>query len=342
MVTAVKKRRGLRQEQADLSRSMRAAGKTWVEIAAVFRERYGVNARTALRLVRGWSQPEAAEQWTRRWPDDPKTLKNISYWENWPSSTGREPSLPVLGRLAELYECAVTDLIVDGPDHRHLDAAHGARERAAPMPVLDELTTGLDPILDRLADTDIERIAGIGLVWAQRLRPLGYAYGVLMKLSAGLALAATAHSGLRGVPDPDGADRDGDLPVRVPRRPWPTGIWRMRYQEGGSAAEHQVVLREHRGRLLGQSLPQPGGARVRLDLEVDAAVVTGAWVEHSGTGRSAYRTLQLTLAPSRLSMRGRWLGFDAAARVSGGEWELRYLEESVTGGALRAYRGTAA
>src|ERR1035438_6420813 len=56
--------------------------------------------------VRGWIQREAAEAWNARWPDEPKTFKNFSYWEVWPSGTGHAPSLDTLARLAELYECS--------------------------------------------------------------------------------------------------------------------------------------------------------------------------------------------------------------------------------------------
>lgn len=112
-MAAARKRQGLRREQRELSEQLRADGATWVEIATEFQRRYHLNARTALRLVRGWSQPYAADQWNLRWPEDPKTLKNFSYWENWPSETGREPNLRVLTRLAELYCCDVADLVAD-------------------------------------------------------------------------------------------------------------------------------------------------------------------------------------------------------------------------------------
>ena len=88
------------------------------EVAAAFRARYGVNARVAPRLARGWSQREVADRWTACWPDDPKTSKHISYWEQWPAPTGYEPGLRVLSSLACLYECAVADLLADVGDYR--------------------------------------------------------------------------------------------------------------------------------------------------------------------------------------------------------------------------------
>ncbi len=80
--------RSLRHQQRLIAAGLRAQGRTWVEIAAVFQQRYRVNARVALRLAHGWSQRQAAEQWNRRWPNDPKTFKNLSYWEVWPAPSG--------------------------------------------------------------------------------------------------------------------------------------------------------------------------------------------------------------------------------------------------------------
>src|SRR5262249_10388763 len=85
--------------------------------------RYRVNMRVAYRLAHGWSQRQAAEEWNARWPDEPKTLKNFSYWEVWPSPTGHEPSLDVLAKLAELYEWRVADLLSDLADYRDPDSA---------------------------------------------------------------------------------------------------------------------------------------------------------------------------------------------------------------------------
>lgn len=107
-----------RRERAELAARMRAEGMTWAEIATAFRGRYGVNARVAPRLARGWSQREVADRWASRWPDDPKTSKHISYWEQWPALTGYEPGLHVLSNLACLYECAVADLLADVGNYR--------------------------------------------------------------------------------------------------------------------------------------------------------------------------------------------------------------------------------
>jgi hypothetical protein len=117
------KPRSLRQAQSALAGQLRAQGRTWAEIAAEFRAAYRVNARVALRQAHGWSQPEAAARWTARWPDDPKTFKNFSYWEMWPSGTGHAPSLDTLDRLAQLYECRITDLLADCDDYGARSAA---------------------------------------------------------------------------------------------------------------------------------------------------------------------------------------------------------------------------
>ena len=55
--------RSQRQEHRQLSAELRAQHKTWVEIAAAFCERNHVNMRAALRMVRDWSQRDAAERW---------------------------------------------------------------------------------------------------------------------------------------------------------------------------------------------------------------------------------------------------------------------------------------
>ncbi len=53
------------------------------------------------------TQQEAADAWTREWPDDPKTAKALSYWE----TSSRQPSTAALHRLAQVYSCPVGDLL---------------------------------------------------------------------------------------------------------------------------------------------------------------------------------------------------------------------------------------
>ncbi len=86
-----------------------------MEVAEGFRRRYRFNARVVLRYAHGWSQRQAADEWNRRWPDELKTFKSFSSWEQWPSTTGHIPSFANLTRLAELYECAVSGSSVTSP-----------------------------------------------------------------------------------------------------------------------------------------------------------------------------------------------------------------------------------
>ncbi|HET9257862.1 MAG TPA: hypothetical protein VFO16_22045 [Pseudonocardiaceae bacterium] len=112
-------------------RSLRAGGASRVEIADTLRRRYRFNARVALRYAHGWSQRQAADEWNKRWPDELKTFKVFSYWEQWPGRTGFAPTFGNLCKLAELYECAVSDLLADLPDFRHRDTANSAPARAS-------------------------------------------------------------------------------------------------------------------------------------------------------------------------------------------------------------------
>ncbi|HEY6424509.1 MAG TPA: hypothetical protein VIY28_14925 [Pseudonocardiaceae bacterium] len=186
----------------------------------MLRQRYRLNARVALRYAHGWSQRQAAEEWNRRWPDELKTFKNFSYWESWPGSTGHAPSFDNLSKLAELYECAVSDLLGDLPDFRHLDTAGqdagtGADELRAIFPgggtlgseqaVLRQhsqdgwgglsplvLAHGSGSLVQRLQEVNFTELAQVIVMWIQRLNPSVSRRVMLSKLSAAFTVAAVS------------------------------------------------------------------------------------------------------------------------------------------------------
>ncbi len=205
------------QQRERLVRSLRASGASWVEVAAVLQRRYRFNARVALRYAHGWSQRRLADEWNRRWPDELKTFKIFSLWEQWPSSTGHAPSLGTLSKLAELYECSVSDLLSDLPDFRHLDTAtgpslgHAAQRTPTTSPgesaatataehdrdewdILSSLVVPRDaaPLVQRLEEVDFAELVRVIVVWMQELNPCASRRDLLSKLSAACAVAAVA------------------------------------------------------------------------------------------------------------------------------------------------------
>ncbi|MGH3518855.1 MAG: hypothetical protein ACRDQ7_15835, partial [Haloechinothrix sp.] len=228
----------LRRQQARLAAELRSAGKTWVEAAEIFQTRFRLNPRVALRSVRGWSQAQAAEEWNRRWPDEPKTFKSFSYWEIWPGKGGYSPSRDNLVRLAEIYECSVADLLADLPSFRHLDSAAQATlavprgtttTLAGEIMVPSEAEILLRDLLGRRpgaeatapppaevtglyhlpGEVDFGELAQVIVMWIQQIPHSKARRDMLGKLTAALAVATAAPlTELAGF-----AERASDAPV---------------------------------------------------------------------------------------------------------------------------------
>jgi transcriptional regulator with XRE-family HTH domain len=339
--------RSQKQAQRRRAEALRAAGKTWGEIATVFCYEYGVNARVALRLAHGWSQGDAADRWNERWPDDLKTFKNISYWERWPAASGYTPSLDVLTKLAQLYECHVAELLSDGADNRSSDPVYRARRDLQRLPAViahastdgasAEVGGGAHPTLDDLVahldQADVQDLARETVLWSAQMDPSIDRRTLLLKLGFALTVAAAAPDGeaaaAAGAPAPTG--ETANL----------SGIWRSEYAyySTGRAAEftdvHYVVVRQQDSNLSIESLPQASGSVVTMHLSVDGLTATGTWEERtSPTGYykgAVYRgAIQLLLSPSGRRMSGRWIGFGKNFQINNGDWELNLESRSLS------------
>jgi hypothetical protein len=322
----------LRQERRRWAAELRAQHRTWVQVASAFAERYDVNLRVAFRMAHGWSQREAADRWNELWPADPKTFKNLSYWEQWPSASGYEPSLAVLAKLSELYECSIADLVADCADFRTADPNQRVTSQLANLHAGLVGTADQEAVrraADEVDTTSPEMLARTVAAWLRTVDPRLGRRRLLTKLSAALALAAATPATAAAVEDdsmsaPDDAEDLG-------------GIWHSRYfytstsRKGRLACEHYVVLRQHGNRLVGENVPAQNDSLVRLDLTLRGTVATGTWSERTSPdgyyhGREYHGGIQLVIDPMGKAMRGRWVGVDRQFNVNSDVWELEWVD----------------
>lgn len=344
--------RSVKEAQSLYLQELKDAGATWAEIGEAFRERFGVNARVAMRLSRGWSQRQAADEWNVLWPDDPKTFKNFSYWEQWPSATGYTPSLEVLEKLARLYGCRVVDLLSDASDFSHLDPAkqhrsdlHGipgaiaATRKESSRDASDDRQK-LAEFVARLQDGDVGEMASTVAGWAKQVDNAVDRRSLLIKLSFVLTTAAALPDNLPTIPalTDTGIRSSADM----------NGIWRSEYTYFSSRRNaeytdmHYVVIRQNQKAVAVESLKHPTGSELSLSLALDGMFATGTWQERtSPTGyyRGAiYRgAIQLLVEPSLTSMTGKWVGFGKNFSINNGDWTFSLETRDTSAPSLRSY-----
>lgn len=321
-----------RQERRAWAAELRTQGSTWVEVASTFADRYGINPRVAFRMVHDWSQREAADLWNDRWPADPKTFKNFSYWEQWPSSSGYAPSLDVLGRLAELYDCSIADLVADCANFRSADPNHQVGSQLTNLSSSLATPTDEDAIrrvADEVENTSPEVLGRTVAVWLSKADPRLGRRRLLTKLSAALALAAATPTVAVAATDEPPTTAAGEQDF--------DGIWHSRYfyystgRQGQCSCEHYIVLRQRGNRLVGENVAARNDSLVRLDLTLRGTVATGTWSERTSTdgyyhGREYHGAIQLVIDPMGKAMTGRWVGVDRQFKVASDVWELQWVD----------------
>jgi hypothetical protein len=202
---------------------------------------------------------------------------------------------------------------------------------------LDRLTM----FAKRIDEMEVEELARMVASWVGQTEAAVSRRGLLLKFSAGLALAA-AH------PSVVDSDQNSPMPRVGSRGSRLSGIWHSRYlyhstgRDQEFEGQHYVVLRQRGDRLVGQSLPHSTGSHLDLELSVDGSIATGTWTERTSPtgyyhGAVYHGTIQLVVNPMGRAMNGKWLGFGANFKVNTGEWDLAWVDQATSPRVLREY-----
>jgi hypothetical protein len=204
-------------------------------------------------------------------------------------------------------------------------------------------SSNITAVVDRVEELDVHQVARAASSWIGDDGPDMNRRSLLLKLSAGLALAATLPPSAWA-----GLDKRGSRVANPGHQGDLTGIWHSRYSYFSSGrnaefeGEHYVVLREDGGSLSGRSLPHSIGSKLEFDLAVEGSIATGTWIERTSSsgyygGATFHGTLQLLIDPTRRNMTGKWLGFDKHFAFNTGDWHLTWVEGSTSPPAQRRY-----
>jgi hypothetical protein len=258
----------------------------------------------------------------------------------------------VLARLAELYECRLVDLLADGADFSHRDQAQIARSLLGDLHILpgsidpEEMLSASEMdlciLMARLEEIDMHELARLGALWAQQDDGTVNRRRLLLKLGAGLTLAASTPAIANA--EPESTESAASTPGEEPL----AGVWRSKYiyYSDGRAAqfegEHYVVLRQRGDHVSAQSLPNSLDSVLTLDLTVDGPAMTGKWTERTSPvgyykGAVYHGAIQLLIDPTGRSMKGQWVGFDKKANINSGVWELSRVAVSTAPSELRKF-----
>ena len=185
----------------------------------------------------------------------------------------------------------------------------------------------------------MHNLARMAASWSNEIMPDETRRSVLLKLSAGLSLAAA--SPVLATLSPE----QGAAPAPAHSL---AGIWHSTYTYPSSGrgeeftGEHFVVLRHSGGGLTGQSLPNKENSELSLHLSLERAVATGTWTERTSPsgyykGATYHGTIQLVVDPVGRSMTGKWIGFGRDFRINSGGWTLSRVEDSTSKRAQQRY-----